>query len=150
MWNRHIHKHWNCAILDRRGYRRRETCRNRDNLIAAAHPALSQQWGSQRHKCDQVRGGTGVYKGTVFDAQVVRKPRLKLIGVTSGGQPELQRTVYQLDHLMVIVNAGRIRNPLSLSKFFFLIMIFITILCHQIENLLTRSLFSVRQGYFFF
>ena len=28
-------------------------------------------------------------------------------------------------------------------------MIFITILCHQIENLLTRSLFSVRQGYFF-
>ena len=29
-------------------------------------------------------------------------------------------------------------------------MIFITILCHQIENLLTRSLFSVRQGYFFF
>lgn len=52
--DRHIDKDRHSTVVDNRRDRRRKTGCHRDDLITAADTALTEQWRSQRHECQQI------------------------------------------------------------------------------------------------
>ena len=60
---------------------------------------------------------------------------LKLIGVSAGGEPELQGAVHQVHHLLLIVNSGRIGDPVSRGKLLCLVMEPVCIFSHHGQDL---------------
>ena len=139
--NRHIDKYRHCSILDHRRNCCRETCRNRDHLIARKDLTLFQERGSQCHKSKQIRRRSGVYQRTVTHTEILRKCMFKFVCITSGCQPEFKRTVYQIYHFFCIVYSGRIWNAVTLLIWFLLIMIFVAVISCHFQNLFSGLLF---------
>ena len=119
LWNRQIQKNRNCTILQIWSNRGRKTCRNRDDFIPTLHTPLSQKWRSQRHKCQQICRRTGIDKRTKTHTNIICKFLFKLFCISTGSQPEFQRTVHKITHLILIVYPGSIRNAVSFLKIFF-------------------------------
>ena len=121
--------------------RGRKTCRNRDDFIPTLHTPLSQKWRSQCHKRQQICRRPGIDKRTKTHTNIIRKFLFKLFCISAGSQPEFQRTIYQIYHLIRIVHTRCIRDPVSFFIRFFLIVIFFAVfLCH-LQNLFSRLLF---------
>ena len=118
LWNCYIHKHRHRSILNDRSHRCRKSCRHRNDFITTPDRPLSQKRRSKRHKCEKIRRGTGIHQRTEFHPQIRRHLLLKFIRITPCCQPELQRTVHQINHLRTVIDSGRIGNPLSLLKRF--------------------------------
>ena len=60
LWNRHIHKHRYCAILNGRRHCGRKTGCYGNDLIASFDSAFTKKRRGQRHKCDQICRGSGI------------------------------------------------------------------------------------------
>ena len=98
--NCHIHKHRDCSILNHRRYRCRESCCHRNHFVSRQNLTLTKKRGSQCHEREKICRRTGVYQRTETHLQVFCKLLLKLIGISSGREPELQRAVYEIYHFL--------------------------------------------------
>ena len=138
--NGYIHKHRNCPILNHWRYRSRESGSNRNNLVPAPNLPLSQKRRGQCHKGKKICRRPGIHQTAVTDTQVLCQLLFKFIRIASGSEPELQRRIHKVYHLLFIVHPGSIRDSLPFFKCR-LLMIGSAVLCHLIENLL-MCLFS--------
>ena len=137
---RHVHEYRHRAVLDKRCHCGRKTGSYGDHLIAAFHPPFAEKRGRQRHKGNEIRGGTRIYQGTVFHAQISGQFLFKFIRIPAGSQPEFQGTVYQIHHLTAVIYTGRIGDPVSLFERLLLIVIGIAVSFYHIQDLLFRFL----------
>ena len=141
--NRHIHEYRHSAVLDERRHRGRKTGGHCNNLITALHPAFAKKRRRQCHKGHKVRGRTGIHQRTVLHTQISGQLLFKFIRIPAGGQPELQGTVYQIHHLISVIHAGRVGNPVSRLKWLLFIMVGIAVSSHHVQDLLSRFLFCL-------
>ena len=138
----HIHEDRNRTVLDDRVHGRREAGRHGDHLISALHAALAEQRARQCTEGQQIRAGAGVHEAHITYAEVLTELLLEGVGVASGGQPELERTVYEIHHLLVVIDTAGIRDALALMVWLLhrCDLIFSCIFCDEIEDFLSRLL----------
>ena len=132
----HIHEHRHRAVLDSRSHCGWKPAGNRDDFIPPLYPALTQQRGGQRHKGRQIGGGTGIHQGAETHSQIACQLLLKFIGVPAGGKPELQRTVHQVYHLLMVINPGSIGDAVSLLKGPLFVVVGVAVFGYHVQNLL--------------
>ena len=138
----HIHEDRNRTILDDRVHGRREAGGHSDHLIATLHAAFAEQRTRQCTEGQEICAGAGIHEAHIAYAEVLTELLLEGLGVASGGQPELERTVHKIHHLLVIVDTAGIRDALALMIRLLhrCDLIFSCIFCDEIEDLLSRLL----------
>ena len=141
--NGHIHKDRDRPVLQHRRDRRRESAGHGDAFIAATNAPLAELRGSQRHEGEQVRARARVHERHKGDAEIGAEFLLKEIRVAPGGQPEFEDRIGRVDHLLVVVDAGRIGNAVARVKFPLLFAETLRVFFYQRENFLSRLLFRL-------
>ena len=85
-----VHKDGYETVLDDGGYRGGEACRRRDYLIAGPELPLPEFGGGERAHRDEVGRGSGIDQDGVRDVEILREPRLELLGEAPRRQPEVE------------------------------------------------------------
>ena len=142
LWYGNVHEHRDRPVLYNRSHRSRESRRHGDDLVAALYRPFAQQRRSQRHERRKVRTGAGIDQRAVLCPEVLAELFLELVGIPSGGQPELQGAVNEIAHFLRVVHSGSIRYSVALCEFLFIVMIFSAVLVHHLQYLLASLLFS--------
>ena len=138
----HIHEDRNRTVLDDRVHGRREAGCHGDHLISTLHAAFAEQRTRQCTEGQQICAGTGIHEAHIAYAEVLTELLLEGLRVASGGQPELERTVHEVHHLLVIIDTTCIRDALALMVRLLhrCDFIFSCIFCDKIQDLLSRLL----------
>ena len=96
----HVEEHGDAAVLKDRVDRGREARRHGDDLVARLEPLVAEFRRSQSGQGDEVGAGAGVDEQRIAEAEHLGELRLELAGVAAGGEPEVERGVHEMLHVV--------------------------------------------------
>ena len=111
---------------------------NGDDLVATTDGPLAELGCRQGREREEVRRGPRVDHAGEAHAKVAREGALELGGPRSCCEPEVKRRVNEVDHLTVIVDARRVADPVPRGEGLALVVVAVTVLAHEGEDLLPR------------
>ena len=129
-----IHEHGYCTILDARCDSGGESACDGDDLVAGEDPAVAQEGGGEGDEREEVGGGSGVDVTAVSDPKIIADGLFELVGPVAGGEPELQGSVDEVDHLLVVVYPGCVGDAVPLMVFPG-VMVGVAVFLHHLQDL---------------